>query len=220
MVVVAPHPDDESLGCGGLIAEAVQDDIAVRVIIVSDGIGSHPNSLEYPAPRLKALRETETLQAVAELGLAPEMVTFLELPDRRVPDLGPSADHAAERIAAVARAIRAGVLLVTWQHDPHCDHQAAFAITRAAAGLLKDVRLLAYPIWGWTLPADLDVGDAPPIGARFDTKRHAAAKRAAILAHRSQTTLMIDDDPDGFVMEAAMIDRFVTMPEIYLEQVP
>ena len=51
LVVIAPHPDDESLACGGLIAEAHAEGRPVRVVIVSDGTGSHPASKTYPRAR-------------------------------------------------------------------------------------------------------------------------------------------------------------------------
>ncbi len=52
-VVVAPHPDDESLACGGLIADACRQGLRGKVVIVSDGVGSHPNSRAYPPDRLR-----------------------------------------------------------------------------------------------------------------------------------------------------------------------
>src|SRR5437762_25173 len=72
LLVLAPHPDDESLGCGGLIAEACGRGQDVHVVILTDGTGSHPNSRAWPRHRLKALREAEAREAVAALGLPPE----------------------------------------------------------------------------------------------------------------------------------------------------
>ncbi|MFZ1431665.1 MAG: PIG-L family deacetylase [Geminicoccaceae bacterium] len=69
VVVVAPHPDDESLGCGGLIAACCAHGIEVRLLVLSDGTGSHPNSRRYPADRLRDLREAELEQATSILGL-------------------------------------------------------------------------------------------------------------------------------------------------------
>ena len=51
-VVIAPHPDDESLACGALIADACRQGVRGKVVIVSDGAGSHPNSKAYPPERL------------------------------------------------------------------------------------------------------------------------------------------------------------------------
>jgi LmbE family N-acetylglucosaminyl deacetylase len=51
-IVIAPHPDDESLECGGLIADACEQGLRAKVVIVSDGAGSHPNSKAYPPDRL------------------------------------------------------------------------------------------------------------------------------------------------------------------------
>src|SRR6202050_2981838 len=56
LVVIAPHPDDESLACGGLIAEAQAEGRTVRVVIVSEGTGCPPASKGYPRARLRELR--------------------------------------------------------------------------------------------------------------------------------------------------------------------
>ena len=215
LVVVAPHPDDESLGCGGLIAEAVARGLAVRLVVVSDGVGSHPNSPSYPPERLMLLREAETRAAVSVLGLAPGHVRFLRLPDRFVPSAGPEAESAADAIAAAARACGAGALFVTWAHDPHCDHQAAARLVARARRQLPGVRVHAYPVWGWTLPPETEVGP-PPRGLRLDVGAHRAAKLAAIGAHRSQVSDLIDDDPEGFRLEPAMLARFTRGHEIFL----
>src|SRR6202044_936562 len=104
-IVVAPHPDDESLGCGGLIADACRQGVRGKVVIVSDGAGSHPNSKAYPPNRLSSIREEEARQAGAELGLKPEDMLFLRLPDRFVPSEGEEAERAigvfADRVREV-----------------------------------------------------------------------------------------------------------------------
>lgn len=216
LVVIAPHPDDESLGCGGLIAQACETGVPVRLVVVSDGVGSHPNSLRYPPERLRSLREEETLAAARTLGLDARAVSFLRLPDREVPASGPAASAAADAIAAAARACEAGALFVTWAYDPHCDHRACATLARMAAQELEGVRLFAYPIWGWALPGELEAGPAPA-GFRLDVTGQLTAKNAAIAAHRSQTTNLIDDDPEGFRLDAAMLARFARPFEIFLE---
>lgn len=220
LVIVAPHPDDESLGCGGLIASARAAGIDVRIVVVSDGTGSHPNSQEYPHNRLRALRESEALAAVSELGVSADAVQFLRLPDRSVPSVGPEAEAAIKAIAVAADACKASHMAVTWQHDPHRDHRATFALATAARDHRSNLRLLAYPIWGFTLPPDEVLDDTRPRGFRFDMEDHLPAKRHAIAAHRSQISRLISDDPHGFMLSPADLARFNRPYEIYLDVNP
>src|SRR3984893_12828381 len=107
IVVVAPHPDDETFGCGDLIALAIQLGRNIQVVVISDGVGSHPNSRLYPPDKLRDLREGETRAALSALGAVGENLTFLRLPDRFVPSSGREAQRAAAAIANVACAIDA-----------------------------------------------------------------------------------------------------------------
>lgn len=216
VVVVAPHPDDESLGCGGLIATAVAQGRAVRIVIVSDGVGSHPNSPSYPPARLRALREDEARAAAARLGVAAQHVSFLRLPDRFVPTTGPEAQAAIQALQAIVREAAAGAVFVTWAHDPHGDHVASAALAASAVRGLPGIRLYAYPIWGWTLPAGTEVG-GPPVGLRLAIGEHLAAKRAAIAEHRSQVTGLIDDDPTAFRLTPTIVRFFEEPFEIFIE---
>ncbi len=206
LVVIAPHPDDESLACGGLIAAACAEGRAVRVVIVSDGTGSHPRSHAYPRARLRTLREAEARRAVAALGLAPRHVEFLRLPDRFVPQDGAAARRAVARLQIVARKIDATALFVSWRHDPHCDHVAAFHLAQAAKRELG-LALYEYSVWGAALSPAAPV---TPVAAGFRLRidEHRARKRRAIAAHRSQVTGLIADDPGGFRLSAADLARF------------
>ena len=215
VVIVAQHPDDESLGCGALIAAGCAAGLPVALIVISDGVGSHPNSRQYPPSRLRVLREAETVDAAAQLGLSAGAIHFFRLPDRAVPTVGPEAEQAREKIRAIVEACRADTVFVTWKHDPHCDHLASATLVSEALAE-KHVSIFQYPVWGWTLPASTDV-ERSPKGFRLAVGPHAAAKQAAIAAHRSQTTDLIDDDVDGFRLTPDMLANFAGPFEIFLE---
>jgi LmbE family N-acetylglucosaminyl deacetylase len=107
-------------------------------------------------------------------------------------------------------------MAVTWQHDPHCDHQAAFTLALSACRLMGAVRLFMYPIWGFKLASDQALDMETPQGFRLHMEEHLPAKRRAIAAHRSQVTHIIDDDPGGFILSADDIARFQRPFETYL----
>jgi LmbE family N-acetylglucosaminyl deacetylase len=216
-IVVAPHPDDESLACGGLIADACRQRLRRQVVIVSDGSGSHPNSKAYPPDRLVALREEEAKRAGAELGLKPEDILFLGLPDRFVPSDGEGADRAIGAIVACVREISARSLFVSWRHDPHCDHEASYRIARQVQRRAGELRLFEYVVWGHTLPAATEVD---PIRSGYKIRIDddtLAKKRRAIAAHRSQTSDLIDDDPAGFRFAQIDLAHFNLPYEFFLE---
>ena len=213
-IVIAPHPDDESLACGGLIAEACQQGLRVKVVVVSDGVGSHPNSKAYPPDRLRSLREGEAKQA--ELGLRSGDMLLLGLPDRFVPFVGEEAEQAIGKIADCAREIGARSLFVSWRHDPHCDHEATYQITRAVQRRAGELRLFEYVVWGHTLLPSTEVD--PLHGFRIKIGQEALKrKRRAIAAHRSQTTNLIDDDPNGFRFTQNGLMRFDLSYEFFFE---
>lgn len=221
IVVVAPHPDDESLGCGGLIAQATLNRIGVTIVFVSDGTKSHPGSRSHPADDLRRLRMNEATQAAAILGVSSEQLVFLNLPDTAVPTEGEMAMDAWRRIAKVIDETDASSVFVTWPHDPHCDHSASYALTRRAVKSCRNgPRLWTYIVWGWTLPPDHDLPDTAPLGAQLDVSLELPVKLLAVAAHVSQVTDLIADDPDGFRLTDGHIAQFCGPTEIFLEDVP
>ena len=182
---------------------------------MSDGTGSHAGSRRYPADKLRALREAELRDAAVELGLEAESITFLRLRDRCVPTDGPAATAACDAIVAAADDCSAGAVCVSWIHDPHSDHVASAKLALKARPRLGSARLFYYPIWGWTLPSHTEVGRAPA-GLRLDITPYLEAKAAAVAAHRSQVTDLIDDDPNGFRLTDEMLANFNRPYEILL----
>jgi LmbE family N-acetylglucosaminyl deacetylase len=214
-LILAPHPDDESLGCGGLIAACCAMGRPPIVVVLTDGAQSHPGSAAFPPARLVALRAAETREAVAALGLPPSRLHFMGLPDGQVPRAGAAMEHAAAALAAMARDGGVGTVLGTWEYDPHGDHVAAHAIASRAA-VLAGVRLLSYPVWGWALPPwrRLDVGAFA--GARIDITAQLPAKRRAIAAHASQHGAVVADDLRGFRLPTALLAALDQPFEVFL----
>ncbi|MEH2312166.1 MAG: PIG-L deacetylase family protein [Nostoc sp.] len=217
-LIVAPHPDDETLGCGGAIALLRSLNCDVQVLVISDGTLSHPRSRKYPADRLLALRETETLSALKLLGVEANAVTFYRMQDGSISTQYQSAvSSCRDYITEVAPQI----IFLPWRYDPHADHRATWKLIKAALhDLHLSPRLIEYPIWDWdceqrgSLPASLEVTTW-----RLDISTVVEVKQQAIAAYRSQITDLIDDDPQGFRLSAEMLANFTRPWEVYLEEI-
>lgn len=215
-VVLSPHPDDESLGTGGLIALARRNYQDVAVILLTDGSKSHPTSQSYPRDRLIATRRSELLDAARILGLPSDRLYELGLADA-APLSDDDFERSATRIGNIVETIGAEALFVTWEHDPHCDHEAAARLAREVRARLPLLKLWSYPVWGWHLPASHILTAPVPEGLRLAVSPVLSQKRAAIEAHVSQMTNLIDDDPDGFRFDAQTLAPFLRSHEHYIE---
>ncbi|MDO5371521.1 PIG-L deacetylase family protein [Paracoccus sp. (in: a-proteobacteria)] len=209
LLVLAPHPDDESLGCGALLARAFAGPGA-HVACLTDGAASHPGSRAVSPARLAALRRGELEEALGHLGGTAEDATMFGVPDGQLR----ASPELAGRIAALARETGAGLLLAPSPLDPHCDHVAGAALGRAVARALP-LRLGFYPVWSrWH-----GQGRAPvPPGTRavrLPPGPCLPAKQAAIAAHRSQAGLVVPDAPDGFEMPPGFAAFFAARDEVY-----
>jgi LmbE family N-acetylglucosaminyl deacetylase len=195
-LILAPHPDDESLGCGGLIAAACAAGMPPAVAILTDGSASHPCSRSYPPERLAALRETEARAALSILGLPAGKLFFLREPDTKLAGRGAVID----RLCDIARLADCRMVIGPWAGDPHCDHEAAAAIAEAVAARGGDTLL----------------ADASTVGWRLDISRWRNLKAKAIAAHESQYGALITDSPDGFELPKSLLDVFAQPYEVFL----
>ena len=142
-VVVAPHPDDETLGFGGGIALLAAQGTAVTVVAVTDGEGSHPGSHALSRAGLVAARAAERGRALSNLGARGVEILRLGLPDGEVEA---HEDELTERLADLCA--DADLCAVTWEGDLHPDHEATGRAAREAVRS-QDTRLLSYPVWMW-----------------------------------------------------------------------
>ncbi len=215
-LVLAPHPDDETLGCGGFIIEACKRGRPPVIVAVTDGAGSHAGSATYPPARLKALRAAELRSAAQILGVPEKHVRFLDLPDTRVPRHGPEFDDAVRIVVATIHDHSVANLLASWTYDPHGDHQATASIA-AAVRQIVPVRLLLYPVWGWLLPPDQRLPITLVQGARLDVGHMREQKQRALAAHASQYSGLITDDPQGFQLPRDLLAIAERDFEVFLE---
>lgn len=221
-LVLAPHPDDESLGCGGTMALLRQHERPVYVLFVSDGTMSHPHSPTYPAGRLRAVREAEALDALRRLNVPTANARFMRQPDTQVatPD-SPGFREAVAQMVRYLTDIRPDTVLVPWRRDPHRDHRATYEQLRAALmQLSRQPRVLEYPIWLWELGRSADAprpGEVRVWRVAIDTVLDQ--RNEAIAAHVSQVTRLIDDDPDGFYLSPDLLLHFAAPRELFLESI-
>lgn len=189
LLVVAPHPDDEVLGCGGLLARLARAGAEVDVLVLTDGAAVEPE----PAPALDvvAARAAECRAAAARLGVAH--VRFLGLPDGHLSER--RADLQVALTAVLAEA-RPQWLLAPSPLDHHADHRAAGHAARTAAEASPEVGLGFYAVYG-----ALRFHALVEIGAAIEDKI------AALRLHRHGCS----GDPEPFVEAARGLARFYSL---------
>ena len=177
LVVVAPHPDDETLGLGATAAQLVSSGVDVQVVSVSDGGGADPDASAFDRARMEATRRDELFLAAGVLGIHGSV--SLRLPDGR---LAEHEDRLADSLGEIlADAVPGTWCAATWRGDGHPDHEA---VGRAAAAACAgtDVALLEYPVWmwHWASPDDpavpWDRAYRSPLSASAVSRKHIAAR--------------------------------------------
>lgn len=217
-MVIAPHPDDEALGCGGLVAAFRGLGRAVCVVFVTDGGASHLGSQSVSRTMLARLRRDEALRSIETLGLHRTDAHFFDLPDADMPEVtSPRGRPTVTDLANLIHAFDPDLILSPWRRDPHRDHRDSWTLLQAAlqeAG--KDIRQFEYAIWLAELG---DPGDWPSLDEMeridFDISAYVHIKRAAVMAHKTQILPLIDDDPNGFRLTDKTIGRLVQPLETY-----
>jgi LmbE family N-acetylglucosaminyl deacetylase len=188
-LVLAPHPDDETLGVGATIMRKVRAGTPVHLVVATDGSKSPPGD---PA-EVTALRDAELRAACAVLGLSDADVTRLGFVDAELVGREEALAAAIAEVVALRRPVE---VLVTGEDDPHEDHAVLGAATRRALSG-TGARMLTYPIWQFDRPTrlvrHLRRGLRPEL-VRTDGYRDA--KRRAVAAYPSQMAGH-DDDPEG-----------------------
>jgi LmbE family N-acetylglucosaminyl deacetylase len=212
--VLAPHPDDETLGCGATIMRKLSAGTSVRVVIATDGRHSpRPNKLSIDA--FVKVREEEARRACAILGLSAEDITFLRFEDGRL------ADHRRllrNRLIDLFETINPEEVFVSSIIDNHPDHRVLAELARELVQMRPDrpCGLYEYPIWFWDprLWRIKDLLELRVCTVRMDEFR--IRKREAIAAYGSQIT-KFTGERDGAALRRGFLRQFQGPEETFFE---
>ncbi|MET0309785.1 MAG: PIG-L deacetylase family protein [Sphingomonas sp.] len=198
VLVIAPHPDDEVLGCGGTIARLVRMNCNVEIAIVTEG-----KSPRYDRASVEKVR-AEAAAAHALLGV--RSTHYLELPAAEL-DGVPHADLNAA-MGALIEATTPDTIFVPFVGDIHLDHQLVFRSTMVAARPRKPTyphTILAYETLSetnWSAPY-LEPVFAPTV--YVDISSTLDAKLAAFAAYESQCCIFPNErSPEAIRALAAL----------------
>jgi LmbE family N-acetylglucosaminyl deacetylase len=208
LVVVAAHPDDETLGLGGMIAVLTSVGVRVDVVSVSDGGAAYPGLAHLERKRLERTRRDELSKAADVLGVKD--IVRLGLPD------GGLSDHEAwlaDQLRRILRKRPAGVwCAANWRGDGHPDHEAVGRASLFAARRTGAV-LLDYPIWmwHWAVPDDSAV---PWPRARRVSLTSSSVERKQLAGQSFRSQFAISAGHGSPVLPSHVIKRLLAVGEV------
>jgi len=232
-LVFAPHPDDEVLGCGGVIALKAQAGAQVQVVVMTDGRASHKTLID--PDELVRVRRAEAGEAATQLGLDAGYL-YLDFEDHRLAD---HHDAACDRVVDIIDRFKPDEIYIPSRRDGISDHTDTNHVVREAVDRVgKPVVLLEYPIWlwnGWPWTPESARRQSGSVRGRLRAARDVAEivfacrtrvnvgvvlhrKRAALAAYRSQLE-RLDGNPRWAVLsdvgDGDFLRRFETSVEIF-----
>ncbi|MEP7015671.1 MAG: PIG-L family deacetylase [Verrucomicrobiota bacterium] len=195
VMLIAPHPDDESLACSVILQRAVRAGSSIRIVYATDGDNNPwPQRLFERKWRIDAsdrkrwgkLRRSEASAALRMLGVHANHTQFLALPDQGLTNLlRTDCKSTLELLAAIIRNCSPTHLLVPSISDTHPDHSALAVMLRLVLAEIFEPGLstLSYAVHG---KSEAFFGRAEPL---LQSQSEAEKKLGAILCHKTQIKL-------------------------------
>jgi LmbE family N-acetylglucosaminyl deacetylase len=204
LTVIAPHPDDETLGMGATVAMLRAASVDVQLVSVTDGGAAYPGLEGRRRAALEGVRRAEVRRAAEVLGA--DVPIRLQLPD------GAVACHEQQLTERITELLPAGRwCATTWRGDGHPDHEAVGRAAAAAAARSGAV-LIEYPVWMWHW-AKPDDPAVPWHRARRISLTEAALAAKAIAAQCFSS--QIEPTPDAApVLPPTVVHRLLAVGEV------
>lgn len=207
-LVLAPHPDDETLGCGATLARKVDAGTSVHVLVLSDGASWPP--MNTPAENITT-RDSELRRATRILGVPEDAVMHYGFGEMKLAAL---LEEMSDAIADAVRRAGPHEVYTTSTSDPHPDHAA---VGVAARRVLKGsrIRVLEYAVWQWHAPgswAKMLKDASRPESVR--TAGYRDRKRDALAEYTSQIALVRTGAP-RHTIRPPLLWHFLTRKEVF-----
>ncbi len=210
--IFSPHPDDETLSCGGTIIKRLSEGYNVKIIVMTDGSKSHSanfNIYSNPTPKeLAEIRKQETKDAASILGVIPENIVFLEAEDGGLFNV---KEIMIDIVTALLEneIVNISEIFLPHKKDYHDDHIATNSIVLEAIERLKLKALLYYyKIYpSITQENNCDLGTKVEI----NISDFLPIKIRAINQYKSQIQIS-STKQDRPVISLTLLSRFCTSP--------
>ena len=211
IIIIAPHPDDEILGCAGLLQQLAALKRDIILVAVSNGTQSHPDSRLYTPEQLNWIRPAETQHALDTLGISHTVKRIaLNLMDGEITQ---QKDQLHQALTALIGAD--DILISTFDKDGHPDHEATGQVVQKLA---NDMHLVCYQMliwaWHWAMPNDKRIPWQKMLKLPL-TAQQLQHKNKAISCFKSQ--LEVDHSTaQPPVLSKRTIQRILMPYEVYL----
>jgi LmbE family N-acetylglucosaminyl deacetylase len=144
-IIFSPHQDDETLGCGGTIIRKKQAGAEVKIVFMTDGAGSHSHII--PRQQLAEIRAKEAVAAAQKLGVEPEDILFLGIPDG---SLTKNQAVATQKVIELLSRFYPEEVFIPYSQDGVPDHNATYqTVIDALKQWGWEATIYEYPIWFW-----------------------------------------------------------------------
>ncbi|WP_022661594.1 PIG-L deacetylase family protein [Paucidesulfovibrio longus] len=205
--VIAPHPDDETIACAGMIMERIRQGRSVSVVLLTDGSKSHSACFgieDDPTPeRLAKIRAEEFRRVLALLGVDQKKVAALGFPDTA---LAQSTAQASEALQALLDGKDIAEIVYPSAYDMHRDHQAAHYIVNNTLSRMNICpRRICYTIWP---EPDRKLPEPDFV---MDIADHLDTKHKAMALYASQLERISPKQPEA-VLPAAFLEPVLNCP--------
>ena len=162
-----------------------------------------------------SLKKKEATKACEILGVSNEQISFLNAGDGRLDCIKKDEKVIREKILCLIEKYQPDSILIPWRRDHHSDHVATNKLVKDIVAK-KNILIVEYPVWLWKKGLSEDWPDKKEVlPYRLDIDSVKILKKKAVFSHESQTTKLIHDDDDGFILTQELLEPFFSKYEYF-----